>query len=148
MWQNTINCTHNLLIMKDISYCSTYVMGRTFKWLHMWRNFSYLHICQVKKFEISPHDRFFSTGTTRGTRDKYQVCFIADHTFFKLCQASWNSGRLVLSWPCPPSSGTVTLNTTTQHLTLGSGIDGRQLAKTFQSLATPSMASSTVPPLP
>ena len=37
----------------------------------MWRNFSYLHICRVKK--CSPHDRFFSTGTTR---DKYQVCTI------------------------------------------------------------------------
>ena len=47
---------YNLLIMKDISDFSTYVMGRTLQWLHMWRNFSYLHICQVKKFEISPHD--------------------------------------------------------------------------------------------
>ena len=61
--------------MKDISDFFTSVMWRNVKLIHMWRNFRFLHIFHVQTFEISPHDRFFSTGTTRGTRDKYQVCF-------------------------------------------------------------------------
>ena len=48
--------------------------------------------------------------------------------------------------PCPPSSGTVTLNTTTQNLTLGPGLHGGHLRKTLQSLSA-SMASNPVPPL-
>ena len=49
---------------------------------------------------------------------------------------------------CPPSSGTVTLNATTQHLTLAPGIDTTcHLCKTLQSLSA-SMASNPVPPLP
>ena len=36
----------------------------------MWRSFSFLHMFHVQKFEISPQDRFFSTGLAR---DKYQV---------------------------------------------------------------------------
>ena len=67
--------------------------------------------------------------------------FIAAHSFSKLCPASWNSGRLVSVVPCPPSSGTVTINPTTQLLT--QGIDGHHLAKTFQSLSV-SMASNPV----
>ena len=51
-------------------------------------DFRFLHICQKKKFEITPHgEKFeisphlsytviwhFSTCTARGARDKYQVC--------------------------------------------------------------------------
>ena len=48
---------------------------------------------------------------------------------------------------CPPSRGSVTLNTTTQNLTLAPGIDGCHLPKTLQSLSA-SMASNPVPPLP
>ena len=46
--------------MKEISDFSTSVMWRNVKLIHMWRNFRFLHICHVQKFEISPHDRFFS----------------------------------------------------------------------------------------
>ena len=60
--QRKSKTSQELLIMKDISDLSTHVMGRTFKWLHMWRNFIDLHICQEKKFEISPHDSFFLHG--------------------------------------------------------------------------------------
>ena len=64
MQQNTINCTHN----------EGY--------------FRFLHICHVKKFEITPHGEkfeifphlsfnisphFFSTGTACGARDKYEL---------------------------------------------------------------------------
>ena len=55
-------------------------MWRNFRLLHICHvekceiNLRFLHICHVQKFEIVPHDRFFSTGTTRGARDKYQVC--------------------------------------------------------------------------
>ena len=40
----------------------------------MWRNFIFLHICHAYKFEISPHDKFFSTYLTCDICDKYQVC--------------------------------------------------------------------------
>ena len=63
----------------------------------MWRNLKTLHICHVEKFKFNPHVEkfqifphlssteiwnfftwqiFFATGTTRGTRDKYQVWFL------------------------------------------------------------------------
>ena len=38
----------------------------------MWRTCPHANLSCGK---ISPHDRFFSTGSTRGTRDKYQVSF-------------------------------------------------------------------------
>ena len=41
----------------------------------MWRNFRFLLICHVQKFEISPHDRFFLHGHRPCVRDKYQVCW-------------------------------------------------------------------------
>ena len=43
------------------------------KLIHMWRNFRYLLICHVQKFEFSPHDRFFLHGHRPCVRDKYQV---------------------------------------------------------------------------
>ena len=63
--------------MKEISDFSTPVMWRNLKslhmWInlrflhiyhvkliHMWRNLRFLHICHVLKFEMSPHDIFFS----------------------------------------------------------------------------------------
>ena len=46
---------------------------RNVKLIHMWRNFSFLHMFHVQKFEISPHDRFFLHGYDPCTRGKYQV---------------------------------------------------------------------------
>jgi len=40
----------------------------------MWRNFRFLLIFHVQKFEISPHDRFFLHGHRPCVRDKYEVC--------------------------------------------------------------------------
>ena len=40
----------------------------------MWRNFGFLLICHVQKFEISPHDRFSLHGHRPCVRDKYEVC--------------------------------------------------------------------------
>ena len=40
----------------------------------MWRNFRFLLICHVQKFEISPHDRFSLHGHRPCVRDKYEVC--------------------------------------------------------------------------
>ena len=55
----------------------------------MWRNFSFLHMFHVQKFEISPHDRFFLHGPGPSARDKYQVWpahlkipFILPHSAF------------------------------------------------------------------
>ena len=42
----------------------------------MWRNFRFLRICHVQKFEISPHDRFFLHGHRPCVRDKYEVCTV------------------------------------------------------------------------
>ena len=44
------------------------------KLIHLWRNFSFLHMFHVQKFEISPDDRFFLHGHRPCVRDKYQVC--------------------------------------------------------------------------
>ena len=52
----------NYSTCREISDLSTSVMWRNVKLLHMWWNFRFLHICHVKKFEISPHDRFFLHG--------------------------------------------------------------------------------------
>jgi len=49
---------------------------------HMWRIFSTWQSVMwrisppdnLSCGQISPHDRFFSTGTARGARDKYEVC--------------------------------------------------------------------------
>ena len=35
-------------------------MWRNLKLLHTWRNFRLIHICRAQKFEISPHDNYFS----------------------------------------------------------------------------------------
>ena len=40
----------------------------------MWRNFRFLHICHTYKFDISPHDKFFSTYLICEICEKYQVC--------------------------------------------------------------------------
>ena len=60
MQQNTINCTHNE------------------------RDFRFLHICHVQKFEISPHDRFFLHGHCPCVRDKYEVCFCCINVYPKV----------------------------------------------------------------
>ena len=44
----------------EISEFSTPVMWRHLKLLHMWKNFRLIHICHAQKFEISPHDNYFS----------------------------------------------------------------------------------------
>ena len=44
----------------------------------MWRNFRFLLICHVQKFEISPHDSFFLHGHRPCVRDKYQVCSVEE----------------------------------------------------------------------
>ena len=62
--------------MKEISDFSTSVMWWNVKLIHMWRNFRFLLICHVQKFEISPHDRFFLHGHRPCVRDKYQVCTV------------------------------------------------------------------------
>ena len=59
--------------MKEILDFSTSVMWRNLKLIHMWTNFSFLHMFHVQNFEISPHDRFFSTDMIRDIRDKYDV---------------------------------------------------------------------------
>ena len=53
---------------------STFVMWRNLSFLHnmMWSNFRFLHTADVEKSEISPHERFFSTGITCGPCDKYE----------------------------------------------------------------------------
>ena len=43
------------------------------KLIHLWKNFRFLNICHVQKFEISPHDRFFLHGHCPCVRDKYEV---------------------------------------------------------------------------
>ena len=48
-------------------------MWRKSKLLHMWRNFRFLHICHAYKFDISPHDKFFSTYLICDICDKYEV---------------------------------------------------------------------------
>ena len=46
--------------------------------------------------EISPHGRFFSTGTSRGARDKYEVCAHTSHPAMSApCQKC-----IVLFTPC------------------------------------------------
>ena len=59
--------------MKDISDFFTSVMWRNVKLIHMWRNFRFLHIFHVQTFEISPHDRFFSTDIICDICDKKEV---------------------------------------------------------------------------
>ena len=39
----------------------------------MWKNFRFLHICHEDKFDISLHDKFFSTYLICDICDKYQV---------------------------------------------------------------------------
>ena len=48
-------------------------MWKNLKLIHLWRNFSFLHMFHVQKFEISPHDRFFLHGHRPCVRDKYEV---------------------------------------------------------------------------
>ena len=70
MWQNSINAPqkhHTNLSCGEISDFSTSAMWRNLKLLHMWRNFRFLHICHAYKFEISPHDKFFSTDISVGS---------------------------------------------------------------------------------
>ena len=42
----------------------------------MWTNFSFLHMFHVQNFEISPHDRFFSTGLARRPATNMRYAFI------------------------------------------------------------------------
>ena len=66
--------------MKEISDFSTSVMWWNVKLIHMWRNFRFLLISHVQKFEISPHDRFFLHGHRPCFRDKYQVWWDGEKT--------------------------------------------------------------------
>ena len=59
--------------MKEISDFSTSVMWYNVKLIHLWKNFRFLNIYHVQKFEISPHDRFFLHGPGPWARDKYEV---------------------------------------------------------------------------
>ena len=61
--------------MKEISDFFTSVMWWNMKLIQMWRNFRFLHICPVQKFEISPHHRFFLHGHRPCVRDKYEVWY-------------------------------------------------------------------------
>ena len=65
----------------ETSNFSTSVMWRNLKLLNMGRNFRFLHICHAYKFEISPHDKFFSTYLTCDICDKYRVCSQLAFTF-------------------------------------------------------------------
>ena len=51
-------------------------MWKFFKLLNRWRKVRFLHICHAYKFEISPHDKFFSTYLICDICDKYQVCVV------------------------------------------------------------------------
>ena len=44
-----------------ISHFYASIVWKKLKFLCMWRNFKFLHICHALKSEISPHDWFFST---------------------------------------------------------------------------------------
>ena len=69
MWRNL-----KLLNMwRNVRFLHISTMWRNLKLLHMWRNFRFLHICHAYKFEISPHDKFFSTYLICDVCDKYQV---------------------------------------------------------------------------
>ena len=57
MPQNTLNCTHNEGDFRSLYICHL-------KLIQMWRNSSFLHMFHVQKFEISPHDTFFSRPAT------------------------------------------------------------------------------------
>ena len=81
MRQNTINCTHNF---SKLQIFFRFLMWRAFStWQSVtWRifphdnlscgEFFHMTTCYVEKF-LHIAD-FFSTGTARGARDKYQVC--------------------------------------------------------------------------
>ena len=81
MRQNTINCAHNFSILQIFF---RFLMWRAFStWQSVtWRifphdnlscgEFFHMTTCYVEKF-LHIAD-FFSTGTARGARDKYQVC--------------------------------------------------------------------------
>ena len=56
--------------MKEILDFSTSVMWRNLKLIHVWTNFSFLHMFHVQNFEIFPHDRFFLHGPGSSARDK------------------------------------------------------------------------------
>ena len=61
-----------LLTLRDtLTYIEAFSTSQT---CQMWRNFRFLHICHAYKFEISPHDKFFSTYLICDICDKYQVC--------------------------------------------------------------------------
>ena len=47
---------------------------KNLKFLYTWRNFRFLHICHVLKSEISPHDQFFLHLYIGDRGDKYEVC--------------------------------------------------------------------------
>ena len=46
---------------------------KNLKFLYTWRNFRFLHICHVLKSEISPHDQFFLHLYIGDRGDKYEV---------------------------------------------------------------------------
>ena len=52
------------------------MLWRNLKFLHMWTNFRILHICQVDKSEISPHDRcgLFSHVSTSVMYTYISIC--------------------------------------------------------------------------
>ena len=54
--------TVETVVMVEISDFSPSVIWRNVKLIPMWRNFIFLHICHVQKFEIPPYDRFVLHG--------------------------------------------------------------------------------------
>ena len=68
--------------MKEISDFSTSVMWRNLKLIHVWTNFSFLHMFHVQNFEISPNDRFFLHGPGPWACDKYEVCTLIHWQLF------------------------------------------------------------------
>ena len=120
MWSNFRNSSH--LSCGEILDVSTW---------QMWKNSRPLHFCHVWKSEMSPHDRFFSTGTcykyqslwvwtglfvgNPGGRYREPPYPLADNCFNCLCSflyqlyvqcAEYELVRLLAPWlhrepPCP-----------------------------------------------
>ena len=99
MRQNIINWTH---FSPHYTFSSHFSCGEFFhmiichvKNLSTWQSVMW-RVCPLENLscgQISPHDRFFSTVTTPGTHDKYQVCIsVIDpllRHFTPLSPSSW-----------------------------------------------------------
>ena len=106
MWSNFRNSSH--LSCGEILDVSTW---------QMWKNSRPLHFCHVWKSEMSPHDRFFSTGTcykyqslwvwtglfvgNPGGRYREPPCPLADNCFNCFCSCFWYQNMYIVqstSW--------------------------------------------------